>query len=110
VKNAVAFKEKNEPLVLVEKEDPKATVGKIVIDMKVAGHCHSDVGVLKDPGWKALLGELPVIMGHEVAGVISEVGEGVKTIKLVTKWLSALLVQVERLQVMRMTVALVQKF
>lgn len=71
------FVETNEPLELVEKEDPKVEAGKVVIDMKVAGLCHSDVGVLRDPGWKALLGELPVIMGHEVAGVISEVGEGV---------------------------------
>lgn len=71
------FVETNEPLELVEKESPKADTGKVVIDTKVAGLCHSDVGVLRDPGWKALLGELPVIMGHEVAGVISEVGEGV---------------------------------
>lgn len=71
------FVDTNEPLQLVEKEDPKAVPGKVVIDVKVGGLCHSDVGVLRDPGWKALLGELPVIMGHEVAGVISEVGEGV---------------------------------
>ncbi|PJH69455.1 alcohol dehydrogenase, partial [Salmonella enterica subsp. enterica serovar Typhimurium] len=64
-------------LELVEKEDPKVEAGKVIIDLKVAGLCHSDVGVLRDPGWKELLGELPVIIGHEVAGVISEVGDGV---------------------------------
>jgi len=71
------FVDTNQPLELVEKEDPKVETGKVIIDLKVAGLCHSDVGVLRDPGWKELLGELPVIMGHEVAGVISEVGEGV---------------------------------
>lgn len=76
------FVETNQPLELVEKEDPKAEPGKVVIDTKVAGICHSDVGVLRDPGWKELLGELPVIMGHEVAGVISEVGEGVTDFKV----------------------------
>src|SRR5690625_1448617 len=76
------FIETNEPLELIEKEDPKVVAGKVVIDMKVAGLCHSDVGVLRDEGWKALLGELPVIMGHEVAGVISEVGDGVTDYKV----------------------------
>src|SRR5699024_73118 len=71
------FVKTNEPLELVEKEDPKVEAGKVIIDTKVAGLCHSDVGVLKDPGWMSLLSELPVIMGHEVAGVISEIGEGV---------------------------------
>lgn len=71
------FTDTNEPLELVEKEEPKAETGKVVIDVKAAGICHSDVGVLRDPGWKALLGELPIIMGHEIAGVISEVGPDV---------------------------------
>lgn len=67
----------NKPLELVEKEDPIIEPGKVILDTKVAGLCHSDVGVLRDPGWMELLGKFPVIMGHEVAGVISEVGEGV---------------------------------
>ncbi|NLK01985.1 MAG: zinc-binding dehydrogenase [Clostridiaceae bacterium] len=72
----------NKPLELVEKPDPKAVPGKVVIDVKAAGLCHSDVGVLRDPGWIPLMGELPVIMGHEIAGVISEVGEGVTDFKV----------------------------
>ncbi|NLK01986.1 MAG: alcohol dehydrogenase catalytic domain-containing protein [Clostridiaceae bacterium] len=72
----------NKPLELVEKPDPKAVPGKVVIDVKAAGLCHSDVGVLRDPGWLALMGELPVIMGHEIAGIISEVGEGVTDFKV----------------------------
>lgn len=71
----------NKPLELVEKADPKAEPGKVVIDVKAAGLCHSDVGVLRDPGWIALMGELPVIMGHEVAGVISEVPSDVTNFK-----------------------------
>lgn len=71
------FSKTNEPLELVEKADPKATEGHVVIDVKAAGICHSDVGVLRDEGWMALLSQVPVIMGHEVAGIISEVGPGV---------------------------------
>lgn len=72
----------NKPLELVEKEDPKIEPGKVILDVKVAGLCHSDVGVLRDPGWMDLLGEVPIIMGHEVAGVISEVADDVKDYKV----------------------------
>ena len=41
----------NEPLELIEKADPVVEAGKVVIDVKVAGLCHSDVGVLRDPGY-----------------------------------------------------------
>lgn len=71
----------NQPLKLVEQPDPKAVPGKVVIDVKAAGLCHSDVGVLRDPGWLVMM-TVPVIMGHEIAGVISEVGEGVTDFKV----------------------------
>ena len=45
--------------------------------MKAAGICHTDVGILTDPGWMTMLAQVPVTLGHEDAGVISQVGEGV---------------------------------
>lgn len=75
------FTKTHEPLKLVEQEDPKAAAGRVVIDTKAAGLCHSDVGTLEDEGWMALM-HPPVIMGHENAGVISEVGEGVTEFKV----------------------------
>lgn len=75
------FTKTHEPLELVEKEDPKAAPGYVVIDTKAAGICHSDVGALEDEGWMELMSP-PVIMGHENAGVISEVGEGVTDFKV----------------------------
>ncbi|WP_138418727.1 zinc-binding dehydrogenase [Aquibacillus sediminis] len=72
----------NEPLKLVEKPDPIATPGTVVIDVKAAGLCHTDVGTLRDPGWMDILAEVPIILGHEIAGVISEVGEGVTDYKV----------------------------
>lgn len=71
----------HEPLKLVEQENPKADPGRVVIDTMAAGLCHSDVGALEDEGWLALMSP-PVIMGHENAGVISEVGEGVTDFKV----------------------------
>lgn len=72
----------DKPLELVEVEDPKAKPGDVVIDVKAAGICHSDVGMMNDPGWMDLIGQFPVIMGHEIAGVISEIGEGVTDYKV----------------------------
>lgn len=71
------FTETNVPLKLIEKEDPKATPGHVVLEVKAAGLCHSDVAALQDPGWMPLFPNGPVIMGHEFAGVVIEVGEGV---------------------------------
>jgi propanol-preferring alcohol dehydrogenase len=72
----------DKPLQLVEQEEPKAKPGYVVVDVKAAGICHSDVGMMRDPGWMDLIGQFPVIMGHEVAGVVSEIGEGVTEYKV----------------------------
>ena len=71
------FTETHEPLVLNEVAEPEVAPGEVLIDVKAAGLCHSDVGLLDDPGWLSLLGKRPITPGHEVAGVISEVGDGV---------------------------------
>lgn len=71
------FTNTHEPLILTEVEEPKAAPGGVVIDIKAAGLCHSDVGMLEDEGWLVTLAKRPITLGHEVAGVISEVGEGV---------------------------------
>ena len=71
------FTNTHEPLVLTEVEEPSAPAGGVVVDVKAAGLCHSDVGMLEDEGWLVTLAKRPITLGHEVAGVISEVGEGV---------------------------------
>jgi propanol-preferring alcohol dehydrogenase len=71
------FTKTGEPLVLVEKDDPVAGPDEVVIDIRATGLCHSDVGALIDPGWMKILHKIPVILGHEFAGVINSVGSGV---------------------------------
>lgn len=60
----------------VELPDPVAGPGQIVIDVKAAGLCHSDVGFM-DGTITSLLKHTPIVLGHEIAGVVSAVGEGV---------------------------------
>lgn len=76
------FTTTNVPLKIVEKPDPIAARGRVLIDVKAAGLCHSDVGALHDKGWLEIIQYTPIIMGHEIAGVISEVGEGVTDYKV----------------------------
>lgn len=68
--------------VLVDIPEPQVSPGKVIVDVKAAGLCHSDVGILQDPKWLATMKELPVVPGHETAGVISAVGEGVTGFKV----------------------------
>jgi propanol-preferring alcohol dehydrogenase len=63
-------------LALVERDDPEPGPGELVIDVRGSGLCHSDVMEWKEAGADFTLGK---IMGHELAGEISDVGEGVDT-------------------------------
>ena len=76
------FTDTHVPLKLVEKPDPVVVPGEVVIDIKAAGLCHSDVAALKDTGWMSIITANPLIFGHECAGVITKVGEGVNGFKV----------------------------
>lgn len=72
----------NEPLKFEEVPAPHAGAGEVVVDVKAAGVCHSDVSALDDPGWMPLFPRVPMTLGHENAGVITEVGEGMEEWKV----------------------------
>ena len=63
-----------QPFTQVELDKPVAGPGQILIKMKAAGLCHSDVGILEDPKWMELM-KVPAIPGHEIAGVVDAVGD-----------------------------------
>ncbi|NLT27389.1 MAG: alcohol dehydrogenase catalytic domain-containing protein, partial [Microbacteriaceae bacterium] len=71
------FTTTHEPLVLADLDKPVAGPGQVVLEMKAAGICHSDVGQMEDEGWLQVLAKTPITMGHENAGVVHELGEGV---------------------------------
>ncbi len=68
----------NQPLTLEDVEEPHAGPGEVVVEVRAAGVCHSDVTALDDPGWMPMFFRLPMTLGHENAGVITEVGEGME--------------------------------
>lgn len=63
---------------LVEREIPEPNAGHVRIKVQACGICHSDV-LTKDGLWPGI--EYPRVPGHEVAGVIDEVGDGVSAWK-----------------------------
>ncbi|MFD6620288.1 alcohol dehydrogenase catalytic domain-containing protein, partial [Streptomyces albidoflavus] len=59
----------------------RRTVGEhdVLIDIQYAGICHSDIHQARE-GWGEAI--FPMVPGHEIAGVVSEVGSGVTKFKV----------------------------
>jgi D-arabinose 1-dehydrogenase-like Zn-dependent alcohol dehydrogenase len=66
-------------LELVERKDPQPGPGQVRVKVEACGICHSDAFV-KHGGFPGLT--YPRIPGHEVAGVVDVIGEGVTAWKL----------------------------
>ncbi|EIF42814.1 S-(hydroxymethyl)glutathione dehydrogenase/class III alcohol dehydrogenase [gamma proteobacterium BDW918] len=60
----------------VDLEGPKA--GEVLVEIKATGLCHTDKFTLSGADPEGLF---PAILGHEGAGVVVEVGPGVKSLK-----------------------------
>ena len=66
-----------EPLRLIERQTPRPGPAEVLLEVRAAGLCHSDVGVI-DGTITAHLGQPPpIILGHEIAGIVADVGPGV---------------------------------
>jgi len=59
---------------IVEREIPKPGAGHVRIKVQACGVCHSDV-LVKEGAWPGI--QYPRVPGHEVAGVIDELGADV---------------------------------
>ena len=62
------------PIEIVEREVPPPGPGQVRIKVQASGICHSD-SLTKDGLWPGI--EYPRVPGHEVAGIIDAVGDGV---------------------------------
>ena len=74
---AVAFAA-GAPLDIVEVDLLGPQAGEVLVELKATGICHTDAFTLSgdDPE-----GAFPVILGHEGAGIVREVGPGVTSVK-----------------------------
>ncbi len=78
IRAAVAW-EPNKPLSIEEVDLEAPRRGEVLVKLKATGICHTDAYTLSgaDPE-----GIFPVILGHEGAGVVTELGEGVTTLEV----------------------------
>ena len=86
---AAVLHETNTPLRLEEVELTPPGPGEVAVRVHASGVCHSD--------WNAVTGAtpgpLPVVLGHEGAGIVEEVGDGVRAVapgdRVVLSWMPA---------------------
>ena len=76
---AVRLVEINQPLEMHDIPMPHVSEDDVLVRVRAAGICHSDVHYRagKSPVWP-----LPMTLGHEIAGVVEQVGKQVTTVKV----------------------------
>ncbi len=74
---AVAF-EKAKPLEIVEVDLEGPRQGEVLVEIKATGICHTDEFTRSGADPEGLF---PAILGHEGAGIVVDVGPGVKSLK-----------------------------
>lgn len=72
---AAVIAEPNGGVVMEDRERPVPGPGQVLIRVRACGVCHSDLNVLQGAFPFA---QYPIVPGHEVAGVVEEVGDGVE--------------------------------
>ena len=73
---AAVFRKEHQPLT-IEAVDIDQPRGREVLVRTVAtGVCHSDLHVIEGVSWRPV-GEMPMVLGHEGAGVVEAVGDDV---------------------------------
>ncbi|MEC9394235.1 MAG: S-(hydroxymethyl)mycothiol dehydrogenase [Actinomycetota bacterium] len=75
---AVVARSKGEPVTVEVIEGPDPGPGEVIVDVKACGVCHTDLHYREG----AINDEFPFLLGHEAAGIVSEVGEGVDEVDI----------------------------
>ncbi|MEE1929637.1 NAD(P)-dependent alcohol dehydrogenase [Streptomyces sp. TRM 70351] len=73
---AVQYREVGSAPEVVTVPDPEPGPGQVLLKVSAAGVCHSDIAVMEWPA-EGFPYELPMTLGHEGAGTVAAVGDGV---------------------------------
>ena len=80
---ALQYRTIGQPPEVVEIETPEPGPGQVRLKVTAAGVCHSDSFIMSLPEEQYIYG-LPLTLGHEGAGVVDKLGEGVEYLELGT--------------------------
>lgn len=69
-------------LRIEERETPAVGAGQVLVRVKAGGICGSDLHYYHNGGFGAVRIQEPMILGHEVAGIVAKIGEGVTNVRL----------------------------
>lgn len=67
----------SQPMVIEELELKGPGEGEVLVEVKGAGLCHSDLSVINGSRPR----QMPMVLGHEASGIVREVGAGVRGIQ-----------------------------
>lgn len=69
---------RSRPLQLLELEIPQPREGEVLVRIERASLCHSDLSVVNG----SRLRPLPMVLGHEAVGLVTELGDGVSDLRV----------------------------
>ncbi len=80
---AAVLRQFKQPLSIEDVDRPIPGSDEVLIQVEACGACHSDVHVA-DGDWKQLVSivKQPLILGHEIAGHIAEIGGDVHNLRV----------------------------
>jgi alcohol dehydrogenase len=67
----------SQPLVIEDLELEAPQRGEVLVQIKAAGLCHSDLSTINGSRPRVM----PMVLGHEAAGIVREIGPGVTNLK-----------------------------
>ena len=67
----------SQPMIIEELELEGPGEGEVLVEVKGAGLCHSDLSVINGSRPR----QMPMVLGHEASGIVREIGTGVRRLK-----------------------------
>ena len=75
---AAVVRERGGPFVIEELREPQPRAGEVLIGVAACGVCHTDLHIHDG----SVPFPLPMVLGHEISGVVLELGEGVDHVRV----------------------------